>query len=544
MEKTPGRINLTSQELNELLAEIEKSNLAPKTKPLLRDALRALIWLQNVLEQKRLTIRKLLRVFFGKKTETQGNLLGKSPDPKGTASSDAPAGAAPPTGGAADPSQKPDAQKKSGHGKRGAEDYPNAERIPCPHPSLKVGDVCPECEKTKLFACDPGSVLHITAQAPITARVYEPEKLRCPSCGAYFVAKLPEGVSPDQRFSPQATAMVSLYKYGSGFPFYRNEKLQASLGVPLPCSTQWDMVATNAAAGLPAYRQLIRLGAQGECLHHDDTKVKILSLMKENESLPKGERRGVQTTGIVCKCGEREIALFVSGRRHAGENLGQLLALRSKDLPPPMQVADALAANFAHDYRTILVKCMDHARREFIDAEEEVSPETAHVIRELGKVYHHDAVAKARGLDPEARLRFHRENSGPVMGCLKSWAESLLALKRVEPNSPMGGAITYLLNHWKGLTQFMHTPGAPLSNAAVERLLKTAILHRKNSLFYKTLSGAWVGDVLMSLIQTAIRAKANPLDYLTQLQRFKRAVCQSPQDWLPWNYQAAVAARA
>jgi len=282
-------------------------------------------------------------------------------------------------------------------------------------------------------------------------------------------------------------------------------------------------------------------GAQGECLHHDDTKVKIISLMKENESLPKGERRGIQTTGIVCKTGDKEIALFLSGRRHAGENLGQLLSQRAKDLPPPIQVADALSANFAHDYRTILVKCLDHARREFIDVGEEFSPETAHIIRELGKVYHHDALAKERKLDAEARLRFHQEQSGPGMGCLREWAKSLLMLKRVEPNSRLGDAIRYLLDHWPGLTQFMHVAGAPLSNAAVERLLKTAILHRKNSLFYKTQAGAWVGDVLMSLIQTAIRARANPFDYLTQLQRFKHAVRKNPQEWLPWNYLAAVA---
>jgi transposase len=46
-------------------------------------------------------------------------------------------------------------------------------------------------------------------------------------------------------------------------------------------------------------------------------------------------------------------------------------------------------------------------------------------------------------------------------------------------------------------------PGAPLDNTICERVLKRAVLHRKNSLFYKTTNGAGVGDFFMSLIQTA-----------------------------------------
>ncbi|MCY2991432.1 MAG: transposase, partial [Planctomycetota bacterium] len=39
-----------------------------------------------------------------------------------------------------------------------------------------------------------------------------------------------------------------------------------------------------------------------------------------------------------------------------------------------------------------------------------------------------------------------------------------------------------------------------LDNNLCERALKMAIRHRKNSLFYKTLRGAAVGDLYMSLI--------------------------------------------
>jgi transposase len=91
------------------------------------------------------------------------------------------------------------------------------------------------------------------------------------------------------------------------------------------------------------------------------------------------------------------------------------------------------------------------------------------------------------------------------------------------------------------LTLFLRQAGAPLDNNLCERALKKAILHRKNALFYKTLNGAHVGDLFMSLIYTCQLNRANPFDYLTQLQRHADALSNGPQRWMPWNYRDALA---
>ena len=59
----------------------------------------------------------------------------------------------------------------------------------------------------------------------------------------------------------------------------------------------------------------------------------------------------------------------------------------------------------------------------------------------------------------------------------------------MEPNSGLGEAIRYLLMHWDRLTLFLRQPRAPLDNN-ICGILKKAILHRKNSPFYKTGNGA------------------------------------------------------
>jgi hypothetical protein len=98
-----------------------------------------------------------------------------------------------------------------------------------------------------------------------------------------------------------------------------------------------------------------------------------------------------------------------------------------------------------------------------------------------------------------------------------------------------------MLKHWSKLTLFLRKAGAPLDNNVCERALKKAILHRKNSLFFKTPNGAHVGDVYMSLIHTCELNRVDPFDYQTQLQRHAKDVRQHPDKWLPWNYPKAKA---
>ena len=113
----------------------------------------------------------------------------------------------------------------------------------------------------------------------------------------------------------------------------------------------------------------------------------------------------------------------------------------------------------------------------------------------------------------------------------------MVAEDKTEPNSGLGKAISYLLNHWPKLTLFLEQLGAPLDNNIVERALKKAILNRKNTLFYKTLNGAGVGDLFMSLIHTYKLNGADPFDYLTELQRHSSELAACRVEWMLWNYR-------
>jgi len=287
----------------------------------------------------------------------------------------------------------------------------------------------------------------------------------------------------------------------------------------------------------PALEELIRQAAQGEVLYNDDTGMRVLGL----DTPDPPERKGVFTSGIISTREGQRVALFFTGRRHAGENLAAVLARRAAGLGPPIQMCDALSRNLPKTLEVILGHCLAHGRRRFVKVIQNFPQECRYVLETLAEIYHHDELTREQNMSAEERLSFHQVHSGPVMNKLQVWLRAQFAENRVEPNSGLGQAISYLLNHWLELTLFLRQPGAPLDNNICERGLKKVILHRKNALFYKSQSGADVGDLFMSLIHTCELSGANAFDYLTELQRNAVELAKNPCEWMPWNYSETLA---
>jgi hypothetical protein len=343
-------------------------------------------------------------------------------------------------------------------------------------------------------------------------------------------------------------AMIAELKYGSGMPFNRIENLERRLGVPLPAATQWEIVEEAAVLLQPARDELIRQAAQGELFHNDDTSVRILKLERPEED----ERTGVFTSAVVSvvrdaagqeSASERRMALYFSGRQHAGENLADVLKQRAAELGPAIQMSDALSRNVPKleaGVELLLANCLAHGRRQFVELVGTFPAECRYVLETLGGVYANDAVTKERKMTLEERLKFHGEHSQPLMERLEEWMREQFSAHKVEPNSGLGKSITYMQRHWKKLTLFLRQPGAPLDNNICERAVKLAVLHRKNALFYRTLNGAQVGDLFMSLIHTCQLNGVNSFDYLVELMRHAAQVAASPREWMPWCYRAAL----
>ncbi|MBA3441558.1 MAG: transposase [Pyrinomonadaceae bacterium] len=487
-------------EIEALIARLEDGQLGAEDRRLISRLLRLLLTLIRVVEHKNTSISRLKRMLFGPGADKRTGAVASTAPTSNTSSKDAPS-TGDESSGATTPETTPtpveERSRRRGHGRLSAADYTGARRVVCIDPELMPGDGCPSsrCRGHLYDTREPSFFIRLEGRPLITATRYEQQVLRCSACAERFTAPLPEGV-PAEKYDATADVSIALYKYGAGMPFYRQARLQAMCGVPLSESVQYERCACVAECVRPVYEELVRRAAHADVLHTDDTRVVILDLLKENKHLPASERRGVQTSGIVAKVGAQQVALYVSGRRHAGENLAELLRKRPLDLSPPVQMSDALAANWAGEFRRIVAKCLAHARRQFIELEAAFPAECGRVLDALAKAYRHDA--QTTQMTAAERLAYHCAHSGEVMERLRVWIDKQFVERLVEPNSSLGKALAYMVKHWEGLTKFLTVEGAPLDNNICERALKLAVLHRKNALFYKTERGAAVGDMLIT----------------------------------------------
>jgi hypothetical protein len=277
------------------------------------------------------------------------------------------------------------------------------------------------------------------------------------------VASLPAGIS-EKRYEASADVAIVLAKYGAQLPFYRLAQMQESCGVPVSESVMFERSEQVADQVLPIYLALKKEAA--------NTAIKILSCLKEDED-GKAGRRATNTSGIVVKTRDGDlIALYASGRRHAGENLDQLLDGRDAELGPPIQMGDAAAVNWKGKHRRIEAKRWARARRKFIEIEDSFPAACNLVLEVIGKIYRYEA--ETVKMSDEERLTYHQARSGPVVANLYEWIEEQFEQRLAEPNSSLGQALRYLQRHRRELTRFLSLVKIPLDNNRVERALSLA----------------------------------------------------------------------
>ena len=213
---------------------------------------------------------------------------------------------------------------------------------------------------------------------------------------------------------------------------------------------------------------------------------------------------------------------------------------RPKDMATPTQMCDASNNNSPKSHQTDEANCLAHLRRKFFEIAEIWPNYILPIITFLNTLFSNEREAMEQGLDKALIFNMHKKKSTPVMNSMKSYCEALINEKKTEPNSNLGKAINYMLNHWKGFTLFLRKPGVPLDNNADERLMKRAVLNRKNGLFFKTEFGAYVGDTLLSVIETCQLNKVNPYHYLVAVQSHKDQIKKNPLLWLPWSFNETI----
>jgi len=304
----------------------------------------------------------------------------------------------------------------------------------------------------------------------------------------------------------------------------------------VPDSSLFEMSETLMDVIKPVHSLLEIYAANSDLVWIDDSRMTILSHLKGKE----GDKKTTWISGLVALYdAQYEVWLYQTSEDMAGRSLDSLLSQRSRD-EKLLIMSDAHAANNPaqeHQERFIQANCLAHARRKFHDLLSSNESECIEVLKQMKRVWAVEKECSEEGLDGVQRMLRHQEKSGPVLSQLKHFGETSLKDHSIEPNSELGKAWRYYLNHFEKLTTFLRVPGCPIDNNKAERELKRAILHRKNSLFYRYDMGALVGDVIMSLGFTALACGLNPLAWFTDMIENRHSVFRNPELWLPWIWK-------
>lgn len=557
-KETPDYITLTRQEAEALKDRVKAASAALSAQDItiLTGLISFNLWLQNQLSRAKLSIRRLKNL-FGFSTEKNKP---KASEPDESNANEAPSNdettengegnqdeknTAVPSPPKEKPKNKPVWDPNQNHGRYGADDYTGCLEVNIKHETLCVGARCPHCAEAelsgKLGFLDPGTLIRLQGNPLISGTKYWIERFRCGLCGTQYEADVPTEIKTQPKYAASCLSTLAIAHYYNGLPFKRIETWQGQQGIPLPDATQWDKMKKLNGITAPVCQVLQQLSVEGDGFYYDDTTQTIL----ENQALVRmggTSRKQVYSTAVISKVGPYEITLFFTSQCYAGENIKPLLESRESE-EDFYTMTDAHRLNIPNDMdeallaRWVICFCLVHGRRKFFEIAGSFDKACDFVLEQISEVYRHEAHCKTQKLDPQQRLAYHQTHSLPLMQALWVWLNNQLLYAQVEPNSGLGDAVRYMLRHWEALTRFLHVAGVPIDNSLAERTIKVLIRYRKNSLFYKTFYGACVGDHLMGLIHTAVRNQANPFDYLNALQDYQKEVADSPQLWLPWNYQ-------
>jgi transposase len=443
-------------------------------------------------------------------------------------------------------------KKRKNRTKKKRESTPNPPKVVCHKiTDYQRGQLCPACEVGKLYKFEPSKLLRVTGHARFEAEQHIVEQLRCNGCQQIYKAPLPESVLEDgdatQMYGHSARTLMAIDKFFSGLPYYHQGNLADIFGHAISASTIFDQCEEVANAVMPLFYELKKQAATAYQFLLDDTHNRILEQMPELRNKPNGKgqtlRTGVYSSGLIAQLNDgHEIVLFETSLGHAGEHLDSILKFRPPDLPPPLTMSDALSSNFVTVLAIKRAYCNAHARRQFYDIESLYPDEVDWVLETYAKIWKADNETKEKKLNPEQRLAYHQQHSLPAMQSMRDWGEAKLAADDFEEHSALAKAINYFLRHYDKLILFCVEPGALIDNNRMEEKLKIVIRGRKTAHFYKTVNGAGVANVLISIIATAYDAGENVYDFLKDLQKYKSYLTSNPTAWLPWNYKKTIEA--
>lgn len=368
----------------------------------------------------------------------------------------------------------------------------------------------------------------------IPAKLYVKQHVRykyaCRGCQSMIItAKMPEQPIEKGLAGSGLLAALLMDKYEDALPLYRQEQRWNRLGYELSRSTLCDWVEQCAQRLAPIVQALKELHLfSSPKIHSDDTIIPVLAKDKTHTG-----RLWVYVGGTSTVPAS---VIYEYSRTRNQEVPFNFL----KDYQGFLQ-ADAYAGydKSYESQKIIEVGCWAHARRKFIDVAKSIQGTSLadRLLDDIGKLYEMERTAKP--LTDEQRYHYRKKFAKPLLKKrIYPWLKKYRSI--VLPKSPLGQAISYCLNHWQALNNYLRQGYLDIDNNAAERMIKPVVIGRKNYLFAGSDQGAKHAAVIYSLIQTCKLLGVNTFLYLKDvLEKLPTTRMKNISDLFPHHYLPA-----
>jgi transposase len=337
------------------------------------------------------------------------------------------------------------------------------------------------------------------------------------------IAPVPPQIVPKGIASAGLLAHILTAKFADALPFYRQEKQFARLGVEIGRATMCNWAMKAAEACTPLLELLSQEIRSGPLINIDETTVQVLH--------EPGRSPTTKSYMWIFRGGDPQKVSLIY--RYAPTRSGDVAASFIKKYKGAVQTDGYVGFDFLDTKDSIIhLGCWAHVRRKFMDAAKAGSSKSKKrgsvdvALGYIRKLYGIEKQAKVQELDAEQVVALRQSEVKPMLEKFRQWLEKKSL--QVVPKSLLGKAVSYTLDQWPRLVEYLEIGYATPDNNLAENAIRPFVVGRKNWLFAGTPEGAAASAAMYSLIETA---KVNGLDTYKYLRfLFENLPCAKSEE--------------
>jgi len=338
-------------------------------------------------------------------------------------------------------------------------------------------------------------------------------------------AEMPSLPIPKGNAGPGLLSHIIISKFVDHLPFYRQVQMIKREGLVIAESTINGWFTSSCNLITPLYNTQKEQLLTATYLMADESPIPVLT----------SDKPGATAKGYfwVYYSPEKKSVLFdyQPGRDRAGP-----LAML-KDFNGSLQTDGYTVYDvFDKPGVIVLLACMAHVRRKFIEAQDNDAPRAQYALELIQGLYKVEALAREQALSNDARKELRQQKAKPILESFGQWLNANLT--QVLPKSSIGKAIAYTLSLWNRLIRYIEDGRYEIDNNLIENSIRPVAIGRKNYLFAGSHEGAQRAAMIYSLLGTSKMNNVEPFAYLKDvLSRIPEHKANRLEELLPYNWK-------